>query len=112
MEKLGFHEKGRYFVNPETEFFVEFPEGPLSVGEEPVKESSEFELATGTLRIVSATDCVKDLLCAFYFWNDRQGLAQAILVAQSQNLNLKEIERWSKVETKEKEYRIFKEKLA
>ena len=112
MEKLGFLEKGRYFVNPETEFFVEFPEGPLSVGEEPVKEISEFELATGTLRIVSATDCVKDRLCAFYFWNDRQGLEQAILVAQTQNVDLKEIERWSTVEAKEKEYKIFKQKLA
>lgn len=112
MEKLEFHEQGRYFVNPETIFFVEFPDGPLSVGEEPVKEISEFELTTGTLRVVSATDCVKDRLCAFYFWNDRQGLTQAVLVAESQNVDLKEIKRWSKAEGKEKEYEIFKKKLS
>jgi hypothetical protein len=111
MEKIGFHEQGRYFVNPETQFFVEFPDGPLSVGEEPVKEVSEFELATGTLQIVSATDCVKDRLCAFYFWNDQQGLEQAVLVAESQNVDLKELKRWSKVEDKEREYEIFKSKL-
>jgi hypothetical protein len=111
MEKIGFHEQGRYFVNPATQFFVEFPEGPLSVGEEPVKEISEFELATGTLRVISATDCVKDRLCAFYFWNDQQGLAQAVLVTESQNVDLKEIKRWSKTEGKEKEYEIFKNKL-
>jgi hypothetical protein len=111
MEKLGFHEQGRYFVNPETQFFVEFPNGPLSVGEEPMKEVSEFQLATGTLRVVSATDCVKDRLCAFYFWNDQQGLAQAILVAESQNVDLKEIRRWSKTEGKEKEYEIFESQL-
>lgn len=93
MEKMGFREKGRYFISPETQFFVEFPDGPLSVGEEPVKEICEFQLATGTLRIVSATDCVKDRLCAFYFWNDQQGLAQAVLVTQSQNVDLKEIKR-------------------
>ena len=74
MEGLGFHEQGRYFIHPETTFFVEFPDGPLSVGEEPVKEVSEFALATGTLRILSPTDCVKDRLCAFYFLNDLQGL--------------------------------------
>ena len=34
MEKLGFKEKGRYFVHSETTFFIEFPDGPLSVGEE------------------------------------------------------------------------------
>ncbi len=77
----------------------------------PVKEISEFQLATGTLRIVSATDCVKDRLCAFYFWNDQQGLAQAVLVAESQNVDLKEIKRWSKVEGKAQEYEIFKKKL-
>jgi len=111
MEKLGFQEQGRYFVNPETEFFAEFPAGPLSVGEEPVKEISEFKLATGTLRVVSATDCVKDRLCAFYFWNDQQGLAQAVLVAKNQNVDLKEIKRWSAAEGKEREYETFKQKL-
>ena len=111
MERIGFDEQGRYFVNAETQFLVEFPDGPLSVGEEPVKEVSEFKLATGTLRIVSATDCVKDRLCAFYFWKDQQGLGQAILVVQSQNVDLKEVERWSRVEGKESEYEIFKNKL-
>jgi hypothetical protein len=111
MEKLGFQEQGRYFINPETEFFVEFPDGPLSVGEESVKEVNEFELATGTLQVVSPTDCVKDRLCAFYFWNDQQGLAQAVLVAESQNVDLKEIKRWSKAEGKDREYEFFKSKL-
>src|SRR3990172_1841168 len=110
MEKMGFQEQGRYFVSPETQFFVEFPNGPLSVGEEPVKEVSEFKLETGTLRVVSATDCVKDRLCAFYFWNDQQGLAQAVLVAKSQNVDLKEIRRWSKAEGKEREYETLDRK--
>ena len=112
MDKIGFQEKGLYFINPETEFFVEFPEGPLSVGEEPVKDIDEFELSTGTLRVISATDCVKDRLCAFYFWNDQQGLAQAALVAKSQRVDLKEIKRWSIVEGKEQEFEFFKKKLA
>lgn len=111
MDKLGFHEQGRYFIQTETTFFIEFPDGPLSVGEEPVKEISEFELSTGTLRVLSPTDCVKDRLCAFYFWNDLQGLEQAILVTKSQKVDLKEIKRWSKVEGKEKEYKAFTDKL-
>jgi hypothetical protein len=111
MGSIGFQEKGRYFVNPETQFFVEFTDGPLSVGEEPVKEISEFKLTTGILKIVSPTDCVKDRLCAFYFWNDLQGLAQAVLVTKSQKVDLKEIKRWSKAEGKEEEYEFFKSKL-
>ena len=111
MEKLGFREQGRYFIHSDTEYYVEFPDGPLSVGEEPVKEINEFELPTGTLRVISETDCVKDRLCAYYFWNDQQGLAQAILVARNQTVDLNEVKRWSKREGKEYEFGIFKEKL-
>ena len=111
MEKIGFQEKGRYFVNPDTDYFVEFPDGPLSVGEEPVKEIDEYKLSTGTLRVISATDCVKDRLCAYYFWNDQQGLAQAVLVAKSQKVDLKEVKRWSEVEGKLNEYGVFQSKL-
>ncbi len=42
MERLGFREQGRYFINSETQFLVEFPDGPLSVGEEPVKTSKSM----------------------------------------------------------------------
>lgn len=111
MEGAGFREKGRYFDHPDTKFLVEFPDGPLSVGEEPVKEISEIKLATGSLRVISPTDCVKDRLCAFYFWNDQQGLAQAVLVAKKQKVDLDEVKRWSKVEGKAKEFETFKEKL-
>ena len=83
----------------------------FSVGEEPVKEIAEFELDTGTLQIISATDCVKERLCAYYFWNDQQGLAQAILVSKSQNVDIQEIKRWSKAEAKEQEFEAFKSRL-
>jgi hypothetical protein len=61
--------------------------------------------------VISPTDCVKDRLCAFYFWNDQQGLAQAILVTKSQNVDLDEIKRWSQVEGKAEEFKIFKSKI-
>lgn len=112
MQAIGFQEKGRYFTHPETEFLIEFPQGPLSVGEEPVRAVEEFKLATGTLNIISATDCVKDRLCAYYFWNDQQGLTQAVLVSRNQRVDLSEIKRWSNVEGKEQEFEFFKSKLS
>ncbi|MEK6753012.1 MAG: hypothetical protein AABZ00_12200 [Chloroflexota bacterium] len=111
MAEIGFQEKGRVFENPETEYLVEFPDGPLSVGEEPVKEIMDVKLPTGVLRVVSPTDCVKDRLCAYYFWGDQQGLVQAILVVKNQKVDLKEVERWSKVEGKLLEFRSFKNKI-
>lgn len=52
MKEIGFSEEGRYFKHQDTEFFIEFPGGPLSVGDEPVKEIVEQELDTGTLRMI------------------------------------------------------------
>ncbi len=92
---LGFREKDRYFVHPESRYFVEFPSGPLAVGDEPVKDIVELEFETGHLRILSPTDCVKDRLAGYYFWKDLQCLEQAVLVAADNNVDLEEIERWS-----------------
>jgi len=95
---IGFVPENRYFKHPEVDWLVEFPSGPLAVGKEPVGAINEIEFVTGTLKILSPTDCVKDRLAAYYHWNDLQGLEQAILVAQSNDIDLTEVRRWSKVE--------------
>ncbi|MBA3075202.1 MAG: hypothetical protein FP831_16485 [Anaerolineae bacterium] len=107
MNEIGFSETGRYFIHPESEYVVEFPPGPLTVGVEPVKVVEKFELETGILQIISATDCIKDRLAAFYHWGDEQCLYQARLVKKVTTVDLKEIERWSKNEGKEKEFILF-----
>lgn len=75
------------------------------------KEVSEFEQAIGILRVVSPTDRVKDRLGAFCVWNDQQGLAEAVLVAESQVVDLKEIKCLSKAEAKEQELEFFTGKV-
>lgn len=72
MGEIGFSEENRYFIHPETKFMIEFPPGPLSIGAEPVIRIDLIEVSSGLLRIISATDCVKDRLSAFYHWGDRQ----------------------------------------
>jgi len=98
MSGLGFTEHGRYFHHPDTEIVVEFPKGPPAVGEEPVKEIHHRKESTGTLRILSPTDCIKDRLTWFYYDNDLQCLEQAILVARAMPVNLDEVEEWSRRE--------------
>jgi hypothetical protein len=111
MQGIGFGEKNRYFIHPDTNHIVEFLPGPLSVGEEPVKRINEMKFSTGILTITSATDCVKDRLAAYYFWNDRQSLAQAILVAENSRVSISEIKRWSQTTGNLKEFEIFHKKL-
>jgi hypothetical protein len=107
MEMIGFHEKNRYFIHPETKHIVEFPPGPLSVGDEPVLRIKEIKLSTGILRVISPTDCVKDRLAAYYFWNDQQSLKQALLVAKYKRVGLHEIRNWSQSIGKIQEYQVF-----
>ncbi len=98
MERLGFREVGRHYEHPEAKWFVEFPGGPPSVGTEPIAHIEEIQFATGTLRVISATDCVKDRLSAYYHWHDRQSLEQALLVAAERDIDVGEVRRWSGVE--------------
>jgi hypothetical protein len=112
MVEIGFVEEGKYFRHPESEFFIEFPPGPLSVGAEPVQEINEKKYATGILSLISPTECVKDRLAAYYHWGDLQSLEQAALVACYQKINLEEVRRWSKKEGKLRDFENISSRLS
>ena len=112
MEDLGFHEENRYFRHPDSDLLVEFPPGPLGVGDEQVKQIDEIEAPTGILQIISPTDCVKDRLAWFYHDNDTECLEQAIFVAEAKDIDLAEIERWSKAEGRTDKFREIRKRLA
>jgi hypothetical protein len=111
MQEIGFEESGRHFTHPDTDFLVEFPDGPLAVGAEPVKEVHEHELATGTLKMISPTDCIKDRLAGYYHWNDLQCVEQAVMVAQANEIDLGEVARWSEVEGMLDRFEHIKDRL-
>lgn len=111
METLGFKRQGRHFTHPDSELFVEFPAPPLTVGNEAPKQVVEHPMNTpkgnAPVRMLSPTDCVKDRLCGYFYWNDQQCLEQAILVSKSQKVDMKEVERWSKHERMAEKFREF-----
>lgn len=109
--KLGFQEKNRYFTHPNTKYFVEFPAGPLAIGDEPVRNVARLDFPTGTLLLLSPTDCVKDRLSHYYHWKDRQCLEQAIMVAEASRIDMQEIERWSRHEGMAEEFRKIRNLL-
>lgn len=96
MKSLGFsQDRSRLFEHPRTKFFVEFPGSAVRVGEALITEFNELKQTGGVLKLLTPTDCVKDRLAAFYHWNDRQGLDQAIWVCQAQPVKLAEVRKWS-----------------
>lgn len=80
LKELGFVQKGRYFYHPDSAFFIEFVTPPVSVGKETIKNYNYL----GAITLLSPTDCVKDRLASFYYWNDRQALEQATMVCKAQ----------------------------
>ena len=59
---------------------------------------------TRTLSFLASTDCVKDRLTWYYSDGDRQGLAQAQLVAHTTDIDPGETERWSAKQGKSEEF--------
>ena len=111
MFQLGFKEHNRYFVHEDTRYFIEFPRGPLGVGDAPVNEIASRENETGILRLLTPTDCIKDRLAAYYHWDDPQSLEQAIWVAQQNKFDIDSVKEWSRNEKELDKFEIFKSRL-
>jgi len=107
MESLGFKEKGKYFIYEGTPFYIEFPSGPLGVGDAPVTKIEKLTTKYGTLKLLTPTDCIKDRLAAYYHWDDPQSLTQAIWVAKKNDINFEELKKWSKNEASLHKYDNF-----
>ncbi|MFH1715541.1 MAG: hypothetical protein ABH857_05070 [Elusimicrobiota bacterium] len=113
LEKLGFKQEGmRHFKNKDCKYYIEFLSPPVSIGkEESVKRYNDMRTKRGRVILLTATDCVKDRLAAYYHWNDPQSLDQALNVAKKQEINLKDIERWSIEEGAQKKFKRFQKLL-
>lgn len=73
MKEIGFKRKGRHFIHPECKhLFVEFPPGPLGIGEDVHIEPAEKLFEGKVLKILSPTDCIKDRLASYIHFNSRE----------------------------------------
>ncbi|MEH6625568.1 MAG: hypothetical protein V7739_03920 [Motiliproteus sp.] len=113
MAQIGFTPIGRYYEHPESPFVVEFPPGPLSVGDEPIRRWSTHVTPMGTFTLITPQDCIKDRLSAYFHWDDTQALKQAIWVANDQvgEYDLSEIGEWAEREGEPEKFQIVAERL-
>jgi hypothetical protein len=100
--ELGFRRVpgARAFDHPESDFYVEFPPGPLAFGETVVRDGDVPMLQTefGPLRVITATQSIMDRLTAYAHWNDRQALDQAVMVARRQRIDWAALAEWARRE--------------
>jgi len=113
MQKIGFKKKGRHFEHPECKhLFVEFPGSPpLGIGSDYTIKPNELTVEHQIIKILSPTDCIKDRLASFIYFNDREGLEQALLVAKSQNVDMHSIREWCEKEGAPEAFVSFSQQL-
>jgi hypothetical protein len=108
LSELGFSKQpSRHFSRRDCPFFIEFVSPPAAVGRERIKDTHELTTRFGNLILLTPTDCVKDRLAAFFHWNDPQSLDQALMVAQSQDVDMKKVEAWALREGYPDKYKVF-----
>lgn len=112
MKDLGFEQEGKNFFHKGTELSVEFPSGPIGIGDRvPVKPEGKIKVNGTTVILLSPTQSLMDRLAWFYFNNDRQCLDQAVMIAKKQSVKLSEVKKWSIEEKMEERFEIFLERL-
>jgi hypothetical protein len=103
----GFYRDGRFFKHPETDFFIDFPAPPISVGNTPVTEFNEIVSKNKYLKLLTPTHCVMDRLAANYHWDDQQALVQALMVAHENVIDFEKIKKWSTDEGMSDKFEYF-----
>lgn len=109
--KIGFKRTGRCFAREDCPYLIDFVNPPIAIGKESIRHFETLKTPTGSLQLLTPTDCVKDRLSSFFYWNDEQALAQAILVANDNIIDLSNIKRWAKGEGHQEKLKIFLKKL-
>jgi len=112
MASVGFVREANRYVHPSSNFWVEFPRGPLAVGADLDVTPIEWKEPAGSALALSATDSCRDRLAAYFHWNDRQSLEVAVAIASQNDVDLGRIRRWSRGEGHVARFEEFLRELA
>jgi len=110
---LGFARRGDYYEHTSSPFPLEFPPGPLMIGDDVITHWNTDERNEELLHVLAPTDSCRDRLAALLFWNDFSGLEQALAVcrAQSDRVDLGVVRDWCKRERALDKYELFHKRL-
>ena len=113
LEALGFRREGHDYRHRTSRFQLEFPVGPLAVGDERIERWNTLGEGGQLLHVITATDSCRDRLAAFYHFRDRSALDQArsVYAAARKRVDLKRIRAWSRREGKPDAFQEFANRI-
>lgn len=94
LESLGYRLDSAMFFHDVSHFTVEFPVGPLRIGNESVDDIRTERRGEEAVRIIGPTAVVKDRLLKFASWDDFSALRAAAGVARVTDVDLKAVRRF------------------
>jgi hypothetical protein len=113
LEEIGLIKEGRYFIHENSPFYVEFPSGPVSIGNRKGIIPEGMQKVNGVeIHMLSPTQSVMDRLAAWYHWKDRRSFFQALDIAKDNEVDFEEVKKWSREEGESELYTKFIEQLA
>lgn len=98
LTRLGFVGRLGSYTHPLSPYSVDFPAGPLAVGDEMITSWETLREGDLLLHILSPTDCVRDRLAWFFYGRDHSALDQAVAVALRCSIDLSVINAWAERE--------------
>ena len=111
---LGYRRQGDFYVHAAAPFPLEFPPGPLMIGDDLIRAWETETRKKERLHILSPTDCCRDRLAALLYWNDFSGLEQALAVCRAQwsRIDVAAIRDWCGRERQREKCDLFERRLA
>jgi hypothetical protein len=112
MKEIGFIKTGKDYIHPVCKhLFVEFPSGPLGIGEDYNIKPREETVGGTKIKILSPTDCIKDRLASYIHWKAEECLEQAVSVAKAHKFNNSAVKRWCQGENAPEAFDKFQKRI-
>jgi hypothetical protein len=109
MRELGYRSDGGTWIHDECMFTVDFPPGPLAIGDERIDRYDTMQRDDQSLlHVLSPQDSVRDRLAHFIHWKDRSALRAAVGIAKcrDERVDRGALRRWAKSEHPEGDKRF------
>ncbi len=107
LSELGYEESGGTYRHQINRFTLEFPVGPLSIGDDVVSAWDTLHDGPLLLHLLSPTDSCRDRLAAFYYWSDYSALKVAVAIAHQNPIDIETVKSWSQKEGMAEKYNLF-----
>jgi hypothetical protein len=88
LASIGFALKNGMFVHERSPYTVEFVPSPVAIAGDTISEFARIETAFGPVRVLSATDVVKDRINKYIAYEDPESFEVAVSVARIKNIDM------------------------